>query len=252
MAISHLTAGSGDHRVIALHGWFGSARGWGSLPEFLNGADFSYVFPDLRGYGKRQDEPGEFSMAAAASDAVALADELGWDTFSVIGHSMSGVAAQHILLQAPGRVRRLVGINPVPAGGVPFGDEAWRLFSSAAISPQSRAAIVDFSTGARLSPVFIDLIVRHSLENSSVEAFGSYLDSWAKADIVGQVKGNPVPVKVIAGEHDPSLSPDVLEHTWLEHYPNAELEVIRNAGHYPMYETPAILATIVEEFLSRG
>jgi pimeloyl-ACP methyl ester carboxylesterase len=252
VAISHVTTGTGDHHVLALHGWFGSAHGWGSFPEFLNGADFSYAFPDLRGYGARRDEPGEFTMEEAAADAVGLADDLGWDTFSVVGHSMGGVAAQHILLLAPGRVRRLVGITPVPAGGVPFGDEAWRLFTSAALSPQSRAAIVDFSTGARLSTVFIDSIVRHSLENSEQEAFGTYLGSWAKADIVGQVKGNPLPVKVIAGEHDPSLSPDMLEHTWLEHYPNAELEVIRNAGHYPMHETPVILATIVEEFLARG
>ena len=252
MALSHVTVGTGDHHVLALHGWFGSARGWGSLPDFLNGADFSYAFPDLRGYGERKGEDGEFTMAEAAADAIALADELGWDSFSVVGHSMSGVAVQHILLQAPDRVRRLVGIAAVPGSGVQFGDEAWRLFSSAAISPQSRAAIVDFATGARLSPVFVESIVRHSLDNSDSGAFGTYLDSWANADIVAQVKGNQVPVKVIAGEHDPSLSAEVMEHTWLEHYPNAELEVIRGSGHYPMYESPVILATILEEFLSRG
>ena len=252
MPISVRTVGTGDHRVLALHGWFGSALGWGSFPEFLNDAAFTYAFIDMPGYGARAGESGSFTMAAAAADAVALADSLGWDTFSVIGHSMGGVAAQHVLLKAPGRVRRLVGITPVPASGVAFGDEAWRLFSSAALSPDSRAAIVDFATGARLSPTFVDGIVQHSLASSSALAFGQYLESWARADIVEQIKGNPVPVKVIAGEHDPSLSPDVLEHTWLEYYPNAELEVIRNAGHYPMYETPVILATIVEEFLSRG
>lgn len=252
VGISHVTVGTGDHHVLALHGWFGSARGWGSLPEFLNGADYTYAFADLRGYGSRVDEAGEFTMDSAAADALILADSLGWDTFSLVGHSMGGVAVQHVLLRAPDRVRRLVGIAPVPASGVAFGDEAWRLFSSAALSPDSRAAIVDFATGARLSPVFIDSIVRHSLSASSATAVGEYLESWARADIVEQVKGNPVPVKVIAGEHDPSLSADVLEHTWLEYYPNAELEVIRNAGHYPMHETPVILATIVEEFLSRG
>jgi hypothetical protein len=35
VASSHLTVGSGDRHVMALHGWFGSARGWGSLPEYL-------------------------------------------------------------------------------------------------------------------------------------------------------------------------------------------------------------------------
>ena len=69
MASSHLTIGSGDRHVMALHGWFGSARGWGSLPEYLDGSAFTYVFPDLRGYGGRRDVTGEFTMAEAAEIA---------------------------------------------------------------------------------------------------------------------------------------------------------------------------------------
>jgi hypothetical protein len=34
VASSHLTVGSGDHHVLAVHGWFGSSRGWGSLPDY--------------------------------------------------------------------------------------------------------------------------------------------------------------------------------------------------------------------------
>jgi hypothetical protein len=43
----------------------------------------------------------------------------------------------------------------------------------------------------------------------------------------------------------------VMEHTWLQFYPAAELEVMPNAGHYPMFETPAALAASIEEFLGR-
>src|SRR5215472_12241899 len=188
MAGSYVTVGSGDHHVIALHGWFGSALGWGHLADYLNTDQFTYVFPDLRGYGSRRGEPGEFTMAEA--DAIALADTLDWDRFSLIGHSMSGVAIQHVLDQAPDRVRRLVGVAPVPASGLPLGESEWSLFVSAAGSPASRAMIVNYSTGSRLVPGFVDGIVRHSLDNSDAQAFGIYLQSWARADLVGRIKGS--------------------------------------------------------------
>ena len=251
MAGSFVTVGSGDHRVIALHGWFGSALGWGHLADYLNPAQFTYVFPDLRGYGSRRDEPGEFTMAEAAADALRLADDLGWDRFSLIGHSMSGVAVQHVLARAPHRVRRLVGVAPVPATGLPFGESEWSLFKSAAASPASRGMIVNYATGSRLTPAFVDLVVRHSLE-ADAGAFGAYLESWARADILAEIKGSEVPVKVITGEYDPTQPAEFMEQTWLQVYPNSELEVLRGTGHYPMFESPVALAVSVEEFLARG
>jgi hypothetical protein len=44
VASSHVTVGSGDHRVLSLHGWFGSARGRGSLPGYLDTPAYTYVF----------------------------------------------------------------------------------------------------------------------------------------------------------------------------------------------------------------
>ena len=111
---------------------------------------------------------GEFTMAEAAADALALADELGWERFAMVGHSMSGKAVQHAVLQAPGRVTRLVALNPVPATGVPFDDDGWALFSGAANARDNRAAIINLTTGSRLSPTFIDQVVQHSLDHSTV------------------------------------------------------------------------------------
>ena len=249
MASSYVTVGSGDHPVIAVHGWFGSAQGWGAVPDYLDGSAFTYAFMNLRGYGDRKDVGGEFTMEEAAADAIALADELGWDRFSVVGHSMGGKVAGQVLLQAPDRVRLVVAVNPVPASGVPFDDEGWALFSGAAGNPGNRAAIINFTTGNRLTPLFIDSVVRHSLEQSTVQAFGAYLSSWARTDFSDRVKGNPARIKVIVGEHDPALGAEVMQQTWLQHFPNAEMTVLANAGHYPMFETPVALVTSVEEFL---
>lgn len=252
MASSHMTVGSGPHHVIALHGWFGSARGWGALPDHLDRSAYTYAFMDLRGYGTRKDVAGDFTMEEAAADAIALADELGWDRFSLVGHSMGGTAIQRVLLRAPARVRRLVGVTPVSATGVPFDEDGWALFSGAARSRENRAAIIDFTTGGGLTRTFIDQMVQHSLDNSAVEAFGAYLESWARTDFSGQVKGNNAAVRVIVGENDQALPAQVMEQTWLALYPNADMEVLRGAGHYPMFETPVALATAIEEFLGRG
>lgn len=81
---------------------------------------------DLRGYGDRMQTAGEFTVDEVAADALAVADDLGWDRFSMVGHSMGAKFAHRVLLQAPDRVRALVGLNPVPAGRRPSTNRAGR------------------------------------------------------------------------------------------------------------------------------
>ena len=252
MTSSLVSIGSGDRHVLAVHGWFGSAQGWGSLPEFLDRSTYTYAFMDLRGYGGRQEVAGEFTMEEAAADAITLAGELGWDRFSVIGHSMGAKVAHQMLLQAPDRVDKLVGLNPVPANAVPMDEQGWELFSGAAANAGNRAAIIDFTTGSKLTATFINHVVRHSLENSNQAAFAAYLHAWAKTDFSGKVQPDTsTPVKVIVGVNDPALSADVMEKTWLVCFPEAEMTILPDAGHYPMFESPVSLATSIEEFLGR-
>jgi pimeloyl-ACP methyl ester carboxylesterase len=71
MTAPYATVGSGDHRVLAVHGWFGSAHGWGALPEYVDRDDFTYVFMDLRGYAGRKD----VSDQLADSRSTGLADD---------------------------------------------------------------------------------------------------------------------------------------------------------------------------------
>lgn len=250
MPNSHVVVGHGPHRVIALHGWFGSATGWGPMVKSLDLNAFTYAFMDYRGYGGMRGKGGPYTIAQIAEDSLALADALGWQRFSLVGHSMGGLAIQQVLAQAPQRVDALVGITPVPAGGVPFDEAGWALFSSAAGSPEARRGIIDFTTGNRLCGAWLDRMVHHSQEHSDADAFGAYLPAWAKTDISAQVRGQPVPVKVIVGAHDGALTEETMRATWAQLYPNCEIEVMPNAGHYPMEETPVALATSVERFLA--
>jgi pimeloyl-ACP methyl ester carboxylesterase len=249
MANSHQRVGEGAHKVIGLHGWFGDRTAFAALWPHLDGAAFSYAFMDQRGYGGAKDVAGEYTIEEIARDALALADALGWERFSLIGHSMGGKAIQQVLAEAPERVRALVGIAPVPASAVPFDEQGWALFSGAAERPENRRAIIDFTTGNRLTPVWLDAMVANSLRVSTRAAFAAYLEAWAKGDFYARIAGNPVPVQVLVGENDPALGAATMEQTWLQWYPNARMETLSNAGHYPADETPIALATAIESFL---
>lgn len=248
---THHVFGTGPHHVLVLHGWFGDSRAFRELEPSLTRTDFTYAFIDYRGYGGMRDVHGAFTMDEIASDSLALADHLGFADFSVVGHSMGGMAAQRVLSRAPDRVRKLVAITPVPASGVPFDEDGWTLFSGAADNPHNRFAIIDYTTGNRLSRVWVQRMVDYSLAHAARDAFAAYLTAWAKTDFSAAVQGLRVPVKVILGEHDPALNATIMQATFLASYPDCELEVMSNAGHYPMHETPVALATSIENFLRR-
>ncbi|WP_314171382.1 alpha/beta fold hydrolase [Streptomyces winkii] len=241
--------GTGAHTVLVLHGWFGSSRSWQALLPHLNREAFGYVFLDYRGHGDRRGETGRYSIAEAAGDVLAAADELGADRFSLLGHSMGGSVMQRVYADAPERVRALVGVSPVPASGVPFDEQSRQLFDGAADSAGSRRAIIDFTTGNRLTGTWLDAMVRHSLEHSDRDAFAAYLPAWADTDFHTEIKGSDVPVQVIAGRHDPALGAETMRATFGAWYPNLELEIFPDAGHYAMDESPVALATCVERFL---
>jgi pimeloyl-ACP methyl ester carboxylesterase len=248
--LPHDVHGTGEHRVLALHGWFGDRTAFQAITPFLDESAFTYVIPDCRGYGAAQDVVGDFSTAEVAADAIALADHLGWDSFSVIGHSMGGKGAQRVVTLAPQRIRKLVGISPVPASSVPLDADTTAFFAGAATDPAIRRAIIDRSTGNRLPGRWLDTMVEQSLARSNVDAFAAYLTHWLTDDFHELVDGIPVPALCIVGEHDHDLGADAMHATWLKWFPRAELSVLADAGHYAMDETPLALVSVIERFLS--
>ncbi len=70
------------------------------LPELVDADTYTYALIDYRGYGARKDEAGEYTLEEISADTLALADELGWDRFALVGHSMGGAAALRVLADA--------------------------------------------------------------------------------------------------------------------------------------------------------
>lgn len=246
---THHIVGHGPHRVIGLHSWFGDCHSFVPIESSLTGSDFTYAFMDCRGYGGMRSARGAYTIDEIAADALTLADARGFGDFSLVGHAMGAKACERVLALAPRRVRKIVAVAPVPASGVPLDARAWALFSGAAENPASRYAIIDYTTGNRLSKAWIERMVAYSLSHSTREAFAAYLPAWSQTDFSADVKGKAQPLKAIVGINDAVITAELVKSTYLSWYPNAELEVMPNAGHYPMEETPVALATSIEKFL---
>lgn len=246
----YVTVGSGPRKVLAMSGWFGSAEDWQPLVPALDTDTFTYVFFDYRGYGRSRERDGAFTFEESAQDALSLVDHLGWDRFSLIGHSMGGMAMQRVLITAPQRIVKMAGVSAVPACGSQMDATRLAMFSAAIDDVTKRAGIIHFSTGSRLAARWSAHLALQSQRESRREAFAAYLPHWATGDFAAQVEGNPTPVKLFVGEHDPAITADLTMRTWLKWYPNAALETLPNAGHYAMNEVPVALATALENWLS--
>lgn len=248
MPNTHHRVGHGPHAVLVLHGWFGDAHAFAPIKPWLSTGAFSYVFMDQRGYGGMQATRGDYSIARVAADALDLADALGLARFSVVGHSMGAMVMERMAVDAPARVRALVGIAPVPCGGIAYDAATLAFLEGAAQQLANRRAIIDRSTGGRLPPAWIDWKARYSAACSTPEAFAAYLQAWAHTDFSADILGT-APVKLLVGEHDPTFTAARMAQTYAQRYRTVNIEVLANVGHYPMNETPLALVAAMEGFL---
>lgn len=111
--INAVVGGSGPP-VLLLHGYPQSLAMWHELAPRL-AESHTVVAPDLRGYGDSPAPPdGDYSFRAMAADQVAVMAELGWPTFSVIGHDRGARTAHRMALDHPHVLDRVAILDIVP------------------------------------------------------------------------------------------------------------------------------------------
>jgi pimeloyl-ACP methyl ester carboxylesterase len=164
---------------------------------------------------------------------------------------MGGKVIQRVAVNASDRVKSMHAVTPVPASRLEFDAMTEGLFKGAVTDDEKRSTIVNFSSGSRLTPLWIKKIVGPLAQFCTQEAFGGYLASWTGDDFAAQAKGIKVPIKVSVGKLDPSITRGLVETTFKPLYPNIEFEILDNVGHYPMEELPIYMATSINEFIAR-
>lgn len=242
--------GHGPVRAIVLSGWIGDWRVFEPMLGAVDEERLSLAFMDNRGYGASREIDGPYDMATIAADALALADRLGWQRFSVIGHSMGGKAALRVAVDSPDRVERIIGITPVWAGAPPLDADLVALCRGAAEDIALCELLVRVTTGEALSARWSRRIAEASAEACRKDAYAAYFEAWAFEDFADRARGLPHPTLVVAGGSDNGVPEEGIEATWMTDLPNATLRRLPHAGHYPMQECPPLLARIIEDFLT--
>jgi 3-oxoadipate enol-lactonase len=93
---------------LFISGTGGDLRNKPSVFDGPFASHFDLVAYDQRGLGRSSVPDGPYSMADYAADAVALLDEVEWESCLVMGVSFGGMVAQELAIRCPDRVQRLL------------------------------------------------------------------------------------------------------------------------------------------------
>lgn len=107
--------GAAAPRVLALHGWLDNAASFIPMHAHLPGIEL--VALDLPGHGASDHLPeaAEYTVVNTARAVFAAADALGWEQFSLLGHSLGGAVSSLMAAASPTRILRLGTIEALGA-----------------------------------------------------------------------------------------------------------------------------------------
>jgi pimeloyl-ACP methyl ester carboxylesterase len=267
MFTEHLTATAADGVTLAVYG-----AGTGDPLLLIPGLGarssvFEPVVDDLarrhrvitfdpRGIGE-SGGGGEITLPNMARDVVAVLDSAGVASAAVLGASMGGLVAQHVVVDHRARVSRLLLAATAPGGdnGVDAepADQA-ALLGKGARTPEAAyriACTVLYSPlFQRSHPGFIEAQVRERAQHPvRPRVFSAqYSAMWLPDDSFERLRGVTVPTLVLHGTDDvvtPFENARILERQ----ITGATLRPFDACGHLFFHERPAETARVVDEFL---
>ena len=258
-----LEAGAGGRPLMLVHGFTGAKEDFADHLDQLGGLGWHAVAPDNRGHGG-SDHPagtGAYSLAIFAADVVALADQLGWERFVLLGHSMGGMIAQVVAVDYGARLDGLVLMDTSHAAPDGVDPEAIEL-GKKIVAENGMATLVELQRD-RDSELDTPANRRVMAERPGYVEFGeakmlaSSPDMWIAMvdEMLGQgdrlegLAGVTVPTLVIVGEQDTPF----IAHSerMAATIPGAQLVVLPDAGHSPQFENPDAWWKALTGFLSR-
>ena len=247
--------------VLLLHGSGPGVSAWSNwrpvFPELSR--HFRLVAPDQVGFNKTQaDGDVRYGRRLWTDHALALVDELGLETFSIVGNSMGGAIALSVAAARPEAVDRIVVMGTMGvAMALPDGlAEVWGYEPS----PEAMRSIIElFAHDHRIvTDELVEMRFRASDEPTARDAFSGMFPE-PRQDGVDDLALSPEelrsirqPVLLVHGFHDRIIPLASSSLPLMELLPDAELHAFGNSGHWVMIEQTAAFNAAVRSFLEAG
>jgi len=102
-----ITGPENGRRWVFVHGLMGYSANWRKIVSGLEATERVLVF-DQRGHGRSHKPEMGYSPEDYSGDIFRLTEELGWDKFILVGHSMGGRNSLNFAFQHPEKLIKLV------------------------------------------------------------------------------------------------------------------------------------------------
>lgn len=235
LEISAIHRGGDQAPIVFLHGFGSTKEDYADIVRHPAFAGHPFVAFDAPGCGEtRCADLSKVSITFQVKSALAVVDQLGFERFHLIGHSMGALASLMLAHAHPARVLSFVNIK----GNLAPED----CFLSRQIFDHPQDDIErffdDFIERTRLSPTYSSALyaasLRHKVQLGAVSGiFRSMVELSDSGDLLDKFLGLPFPKMFMYGEQYASLSylPQIQAH-------GVTLAEIEHCGHFPMYSNP--------------
>jgi 3-oxoadipate enol-lactonase len=245
-----LVKGSGP-ALLFCHGFTTTGAFWREQVEPFS-ATHRVVVPDLPGHGRSASPPWRsYTIDAFADDLALVFRTLQLRDAVLVGLSMGGTVAQRFALRHPHLLRGLVLVGATPHGLGPDVqvDNVLRAIEHAGVAAASQA-VIERSFGSAASRELVDFARAEVVQTPAFVARAA-IESLNAADSRAQLARIHVPTLVVCGEED-AITPPAESRALAAGIPNAQLELIATAAHFPMLEQPARFNAVLRDFLRRA
>jgi len=236
--------GGGDRPpVVLIHGAGGTYLNWSSEVRRLPG--YRTYAIDLPGHGKSAG-CGLQSVSAYAEAVLAWLDAVDLPRAVFIGHSMGGAIAQHLALHNADQV---LGLGLVGTGArLRVHPEILQNTTTENTYRTAVDKLIQLAFSPQTPPRLVELASDRMAETRPTVLHGDFVASDA-FNIMDQITGISQPTLVVCGIDD-QLTPVRYSQFLADKIPDAQLEVIPDAGHMVMLEKPQQVAEVLVAFLN--